>query len=298
MNTQPSIPTGLYVLPFDHQNSLYKLFGWQLPLSPEQESVMRKTRMVTYEGYLQGVALGVPQTDTAILTDDLYGDEVLARAASDHTPVIYTLEKSGQEILTFAHDNWQEIVLEKNPTWIKTLVRYNPTADSENLRITRQRLKQVSDFAREHGYGFMIEPLVIPTEEQKTNPDFDHVMRPELTVHMLREIYEADIYPTIWKIEGLDTVDFYNHASDTIQHYDASARIVVLGRSESITTVKQWLSAGAQNPMVIGFAIGRTVFADALLEFIRGNITDKEAITIIANNYYELYTTFIQAKNV
>ena len=297
MNTQPSIPTGLYVLPFDHQNSLYKLFGWQLPLSPEQESIMRKTRMVTYEGYLQALTMGIPKINTAILTDDLYGDEVLSRASVEHVPTIYTLEKSGQEILTFAHDNWQEIVLEKNPTWIKTLVRYNPTADAENLRITRQRLKQVSDFAREHGYGFMIEPLVIPTEEQKTNLDFDHGMRPELTVQMLQEIYEAEIYPTIWKIEGLDTVDFYNHVSDTITHHDASARIVVLGRSESITTVKQWLSAGAQNPMVIGFAIGRTVFADALLEFIRGNITDKEAVTMIANNYYELYTTFIQAKN-
>lgn len=286
------IPTELYVLPFDHQTGLWKAFDWQDPISPDQEITMRKTRMIIYQGYLHGIELGIPKSQTAILTDDRYGNEVLSLAKSQGTPTIYTLEKSGQEVLTFTHDNWQEIVREKNPHWIKTLVRYNPTADSENLSITRERLKQVSDFAREHGYGFMIEPLVIPTHDQLSESDFDHSMRPNLTVKMITEIYEAGIYPTIWKIEGSDDVNFYHMVSKQIHLYDTHARIVVLGRNESMEHVENWITTGALEPSVIGFAVGRTVFLEAIQQFINQKITEKESITIIGENYYNLYKAF------
>lgn len=297
MNTHSTIvPKNLYVLPFDHQTGLWKVFGWTAPLTPDQESLMRKTRMITYEGYLHGLSLGIPKLETAILTDDIYGAEVLVRAKNENVPIIYTLEKSGQPQLIFAHDNWQELALHDRPDWIKTLVRYNPTANQQDLAVTRTHLKQVSDFARENGFGFMIEPLVPPTEEQKNIPDFDHVLRPDLTVQMITEIYQADIYPAIWKIEGSDQPDFYKKVSDEVGHYDSDAKIVVLGRNESLENVATWLTTGANDPSVIGFAVGRTVFLEAVKDFISGNITDKEAVNIIGKNYYDLYKVFHDKK--
>lgn len=296
MNTQQPTPMGLYVLPFDHQNSLIKLFGWSDALTPEQIEFIKQTRMITYEGYLHGISLGIPADQTAILTDDLYGNDVLQRAASESVPIIYTLEKSGQARLVFAHDNWKEIVLRDKPTWIKTLIRYNPSANRDDLDATRLNLRLVSDFARENGFGFMIEPLVIPTDTQKDIPDFDHTTRPELTLAMLTELYKDNIYPTIWKIEGSDSREFYTQVANLIASYDKNARIVVLGRNESFETVEKWLIAGSYTNTVIGFAIGRTVFADILIDVQSGNITRQEASERIGRNYFKLYQAFTQNK--
>lgn len=289
-------PKNLFILPFDHQTGLWKEFGWSAPITDDQDKLMRATRMITYEGYLHGLSLGIPATETAILTDDLFGAEVIARAQSEHHPVIYTLEKSGQPALVFQHDDWQDRVLKNKPQWIKTLVRYNPEANRADLDATLVNLKIVSDFAKAHNIPYMIEPLVQPTESQKEIVDFDHTMRPDLTVRMIHEIYNAEIFPTVWKIEGSDVIEFYNDAANAIKEHDADARIVVLGRNETIENVSKWLAVGAQNDYVIGFAVGRTVFLDAIKKYMSGEFTNDEAIKEIGENYFKLYQAFINAK--
>jgi 5-dehydro-2-deoxygluconokinase len=289
-------PKNLFVLPFDHQTGLWKEFGWTAPLTDEQTVSMIKTRDITYQGYQYGLSLGIPATDTAILTDDIYGKNVIENARKNGHALIYTLEKSGQSSLVFQHDDWQDRVLASKPQWIKTLVRYNPTAYRVDLDATLANLKIVSDFAHKHSIPFMIEPLVQPTESQKEIPDFDHAMRPDLTVQMIHEIYNAGIAPTVWKIEGSDVAEFYTKSADAITSHDTDARIVVLGRNETLEKVSEWLSIGAQNDSVIGFAVGRTVFLDAIKKYLSGEMTNEDAIKQIGENYFKLYQTFINTK--
>lgn len=289
-------PHNLFVLPFDHQTGLWKEFGWIAPLTDEQTISMVKTRDITYQGYQYGLSLGIPAADTAILTDDIYGKNVIENARENGHALIYTLEKSGQPSLVFQHDDWQDRVLASKPQWIKTLVRYNPTANRVDLNATLANLKIVSDFAQQHSIPFMIEPLVQPTESQKEIPDFDHSMRPDLTVQMIHEIYNAGITPTVWKIEGSDSPEFYTKSADAISSHDTDARIVVLGRNETLEKVSQWLTIGAQNDSVIGFAVGRTVFLDAIKKYLSGEMTNEDAIKQIGENYFKLYQAFINAK--
>jgi 5-dehydro-2-deoxygluconokinase len=285
-------PEKLFILPFDHQTGLWKAFGWLEPITPEQISLMHTTRMITYQGYLHGLTLGIPQPETAILTDDVYGAQVLVQAKKDNVPVIYTLEKSGQPSLVFQHDDWQERILEQKPDWIKTLVRFNPTAPAADLALSLENLKKVSDFAHEHQIPYMIEPLVQPTEEQKDIADFDHNLRHDLTITMIHTIYQAGISPTVWKIEGSDIPSFYTRVAEAIQTYDDQSRIVVLGRNETLEKVISWIQAGIQEQKVIGFAVGRTVFLEALKKFLSGDFTSEEAIHEIGERYYRLYCAF------
>jgi 5-dehydro-2-deoxygluconokinase len=289
-------PEKLCILPFDHQTGLWKAFGWTVPITLEQEILMEQTRMIIYQGYLKSLEMGVIKQETAILTDDNYGRKVIEQAKKDNVPVIYTLEKSGQPYLLFNHENWQEKISEIQPDWIKTLVRYNPLNDPGHLQITRENLLLVSNFAKEHTIGFMIEPLVPPTPEQSENNDYDHQLRPDLTVQMIHEIYNAGIFPNIWKIEGSDTTEFYKKSADAIASHDSNARIVVLGRNETLDQVGQWLTVGGENDSVIGFAVGRTVFLDAIKKFIAGEYTDQQAIDQISENYFKLYQTFSKTK--
>jgi myo-inositol catabolism protein IolC len=289
-------PQNLFVLPFDHQTGLFKAFGWTEPLSDEQIQFVIDSRHIIYEGYQHGITLGIPAQSTAILTDDIYGNQVIIDAKKDNYPLIYTLEKSGQPSLVFQHEDWKERVLQNKPEWIKTLVRYNPDANRTDLDMTLANLKIVSNFAQAHQIPFMIEPLVQPTDEQKNLTDFDHALRPDLTVRMIHEIYDAEILPTIWKIEGSDDINFYNKAADAIASHDTDARIVVLGRNETIEKVSEWISVGAQNSYVVGFAVGRTVFLDSIMNFLHNTMTRDEAVRKIGENYYTIYKAFIDAK--
>lgn len=289
-------PQNLFVLPFDHQTGLFKAFGWTEPITDEQLQFMVESREIIYQGYQYGLTLGIPKESTAILTDDIYGKTVIDNAKHDGTPLIYTLEKSGQPSLIFQHEDWKDRVIANKPEWIKTLVRYNPEANRADLDATLVNLKIVSNFAHEHNIPFMIEPLVQPTDAQKDIPDFDHSMRPDLTVRMINEIYEAGVFPTVWKIEGSDVIEFYNDAVNAIKQHDADARIVVLGRNETVETVSKWIATGAQNDYVIGFAVGRTVFLDAIKKYLNKEISKDEAIKKIGNNFYTIYKAFTNAK--
>ena len=121
-------------------------------------------------------------------------------------------------------------------------------------------------------------------------------MRPALTVRMINEIYEAGIFPTVWKIEGSDDIEFYNKSANAIAAHDTNARIVVLGRNETIETVSTWMATGAQNDYVIGFAVGRTVFLDAIKKYISKEMTRDQAVQQIGENFYKIYKAFTNAK--
>jgi 5-dehydro-2-deoxygluconokinase len=63
--------------------------------------------------------------------------------------------------------------------------------------------------------------------------------------------------------------------------------VITLGRGESKDKVKEWLSVGAKIPGIIGFAVGRTIFWDPLVEFRAGKIDRKIAAEKIAACYTE-----------
>jgi len=60
---------------------------------------------------------------------------------------------------------------------------------------------------------------------------------------------------------------------------------IVLGRGASAARVAQWLRAGAGFPGYRGFAIGRTIWWDALVGFRDGKLSRADAAKLIATNY-------------
>ena len=70
---------------------------------------------------------------------------------------------------------------------------------------------------------------------------------------------------------------------------------VVLGRGADNSQVEKWLRAGAKVDGVVGFAIGRTIFKDALSKFGKKEISKDEAVAHIAENYKYFYEVFANA---
>ncbi len=296
----------LFILPFDHRSSfLKKMFNIKdrEPSSEEIEKA-KELKEVIYQGFLSAVENeGVPKTSAAILVDDQFGEKIIKNAIDSDYTVCISTEKSGQDEFEFEYgDDFGKKLNEYRPTFAKALVRFNPEGDKDlNIR-QKSKLKQLSDFCKENDYGLIIEPLVPATKDQldKVSGDkarYDNELRPELMIRMIKEMKSGGIKPDIWKIEGLEDPNDYKSLVNVIKSDgDEDANAIVLGRGADDSQVEKWLVAGAGIEGIIGFAVGRTIFWQSLVDYKEGKIDKNTAARQIGERYKKFYDIFIKAK--
>lgn len=294
----------LIILPFDHRQAFAKyLFKVDLDdLTDKHLETIRDFKSVIYAAVKRSLSMGVPRGSEAVLVDEETGLEVMKAAQSENMRTILSVEKSGGEgELAFEYGAQYHQHIDKfKPTFTKVQVFYN-MADSVASRKRQQaKLKELADYSHERGYKFLLELLIRPTEEQLhkaggSQKDFDIKERPVMLLEIIKELQEAGVEPDVWNIEGLELVDDYKNAVKAIK---ADGReqvsLIVLGRGASPEQVDKWLEAAAGLPGVIGFAVGRTVFWDAIADYYKKKIGREEAIEIIANNFTHFYEVFSQ----
>jgi 5-dehydro-2-deoxygluconokinase len=116
-------------------------------------------------------------------------------------------------------------------------------------------------------------------------------------VHAIHELQGFGIEADVWKIEGIER-------REDCQKVVAAARgggrdqvgCIILGRGEDDNKVRQWLTTAATVPGFIGFAVGRTTFWDALVNYRANKITRDAAVARIAASYREWVDLFEKAK--
>jgi len=280
----------LYILPFDHRSSFMKIIGAAKPPSDEDIEKAKEYKKVIYEAFKKSVEGGVPKESAGILVDEWLGKEILTDAKANGYIFCNSFEKSGQEEFLFERDDWQKQLEEIDPTYAKVLVRYNPEADKEMNARQAARLAELSKYLETKQNKYLFELLVIATDAQLKkaggNQDkYDQEIRPELMVQAIKEIQEAGNNPDIWKLEGLDSTEKMQAVGDQVKAGNPNAGIIILGRGESAEKAEHWLKMGAKVDNAIGFAVGRTIFKDALSDYSAGKISRDEAVSKISENY-------------
>ena len=298
-------PKDLFVLPFDHRGSFESgLLGIDgRPAAPREVELLAAYKRIIYEGFLEALDNGVPKETAAILVDQKYGDELLTDARKRGIVTCVPVEKSGQAEFDFEYgDEFGLHLREAAPDFAKVLVRYNPDGDERINDLQRRQLKVFSDYTHSAGYKFMFELLVPPTASQPGSVVQDRIaydlhIRPELTTRAIGELQEEGIEPDVWKLEGMEDPEA---GRNVVAQARAGGRdgvgVIVLGRGEDEERVRHWLAVGAQTEGVIGFAVGRTVFWQPLVEHKDGVISRAEALSRIADSYQRLYNLFIDAR--
>jgi myo-inositol catabolism protein IolC len=276
----------LFILPFDHRGSFQeKLFGikGRAPTAEETLEIASYKRII-FDGFKKAIAAGVPQDKAGILVDEQFGSEILKDAKTLGFMTACPAEKSGQDEFDFEYGAEYGAHINKfTPTFVKVLVRYNTSADAEMNKRQSERLKTLSDYCHSHHNKFMFELLVPATPEQlaKVEGDttrYDRELRPALMILAMRELQEAGIEPDVWKLEGLESAeDSHRVASQARAGGREQVGVIVLGRGENEEKVKKWLTTAANIPGLIGFAVGRTIFWDALKGVKEGKHTKKDA---------------------
>jgi myo-inositol catabolism protein IolC len=285
----------LLILAFDHRASfIEKLFGIKgRPPTAEEKKSIQEAKQIIFDGFKLALQKKVPQEIAGLLVDEEFGSGILREAKKNGFQFAMPAEKSGQDEFDFEYgDQFSRHIEDFDPTFLKVLVRYNPESDSALNQRQLQRLKKLSDYLIETKRPFLFELIVPATPEQLaklsgSKEKYDLELRPQLMCESIKQIQDGGVEPAIWKLEGVEKPESAKAVVAQAQSGGRKAGVITLGRGESKEKVQEWLKVGAKIPGIIGFAVGRTIFWDPLVEFKAGKIDRTQAVEKIAQNYIE-----------
>lgn len=284
-----------FVLAIDHRNSLRH---WYMALTgTETDAVaLRAGKVAVADGLLVAIADPRFAGQPMLLIDEEYGGDAIhwIRDAAADVKIIIPAERSGEKEFSFEHGGgFGEQIAKTGPDIVKALVRYNPGGDAERNGRSRSRLLELSRWLRDNGLPLMLE-LLVPPEPDQAGPDFDVAVRPGLTLRAIAELSDAGLSPAWWKVEGqASTAAFAELAAAT-----HGGRCLVLGRGEDADAVGRWVAMAAAAAGFAGFAVGRTIWAGALGEWLTGRISREEAVASIAGRYLGFVDTYLKNQHV
>jgi myo-inositol catabolism protein IolC len=285
----------LYMLAFDHRGSFQKqLLGITGVPTREEAARITDTKALIFEGFLEAQGRGSLGDGAGILVDEEFGTPVARRAKEMGIVLAMPAEASGRDEFDFEYGaDFARHIQAFDPSFTKVLVRYNPDGDPGMNERQTERLRRLAAWLHAHDRKFLFELLVPATAEQLDAVDEDHErydreVRPGLVVRTIAALQAAGVEADVWKIEGLDERADCERVSEQARRGGRDrVACIVLGRGASAARVEQWLRAGAGVPGYRGFAIGRTLWWDALVGFRDGKLSRDAAATMIATRYLQ-----------
>jgi myo-inositol catabolism protein IolC len=295
----------LYILAFDHRGSFQKkMFGIEGDPTPEETERIADAKHLIFEGMLKATEEGLEPGTSGVLVDEQFGAPTGMPAEAKERGLLLSMpvEKSGQDEFDFQYgDDFGEHITQFDPDFSKVLVRYNPDGDAKMNDRQRERLERLGRWLHENDRKYLFE-LLVPAEEfqlEKVGGDtdrYDAELRPELMRRTIREFQEGGVEPDIWKIEGVDSSEDCDSIAKTARRDGRDGVVcVVLGRGADDDKVDHWLRQGAPVQGYAGFAIGRSIWWDALKGFLDGNIEREEAAQQVADNYLRFVKVYQEA---
>jgi myo-inositol catabolism protein IolC len=294
----------LYILAFDHRGSFQKkMFGIEGDPDAEQTAEISDAKHLIFEGMLKAAESGAEPGVTGCLVDEQFGGDVPRQAKERGLVLAMPVEKSGQNEFDFEYgDRFGDHIEQHDPDFAKVLVRYNPDGDREMNRRQAERLKRLCDWLHERDRKFLFE-LLVPAEDAQLeqvggdSDRYDAELRPDLMRRTIEEFQEAGVEPDVWKIEGIEEQADCERIARTARRDGRDGVIcVVLGRGADDAKVEHWLRQGAPVDGYAGFAIGRTIWWDALKGFLDGGIEREAAAQQVADNYLRFVSVYKEAE--
>jgi 5-dehydro-2-deoxygluconokinase len=173
-------------------------------------------------------------------------------------------------------------------TVVKLLVFAHPDDDAATRARQEDVVKRLWTASRRNNLEFLLE--LIPS---KVGPVDDGT-----TATLIQQFYDAGIYPDWWKLEPFTTEAAWAGVAAAINRYDAHTRgIVVLGLDAPQDALAESFALAARQPLVKGFAVGRTIFADAARAWLAGDMSAAQAVDHMADRFGQLCAVWDSARS-
>jgi myo-inositol catabolism protein IolC len=273
---QPRHDDPLFILAMDHRASFGKTLFNVKNDDPDLAEVtaMESAKQLIFEG-LQVALPSVTYGRIGVLVDERYGQGVIDAVHDSGQPLVLAVpvEASGHDWFTLEWgDQWLEHVEAIRPDYSKVLVRDNPDFDAADREQQFGRLAQVSSGLHGIGVPLLYELLVPATSAQldRAGHDagaYDRDIRPGLVVQVIADNQAHGVEPTLWKVEGLETVEAAQQVAAQAKAGGRTTDLIVLGRDAPADRLDHWLEVASQVSAFVGFAIGRSIWEDAVRDF-------------------------------
>ena len=147
-------------------------------------------------------------------------------------------------------------------------------------------------------FELLVPPELIQLERLEGDKNaYDIQVRPTLMMETIQTLQDAGVEPDVWKVEGLDRQEDCVKLVEIAQRGGRSnVGLIVLGRGADQDRVVHWLKTAASVPGFIGFAVGRTSFWSALIDFEAKRLSREEAVKHIGRHFTEWITSFEEAR--
>ncbi|TDC00261.1 DUF2090 domain-containing protein [Micromonospora fluostatini] len=288
----------LLILAMDQRPWLTKaLYGHTGPATVAERSAVADGKHMVLDGLLAALTdAPALREHAAVLVDDLLGPGVPERAHAHRVTLSMPLERGGLDVYETEPADLPGFLRHHAPALPKVLIRYNVDGDRDGNAVQRERLAEVAAAARDAGGRFLVEVLVPPTPAQLAavggdTAAFDRRLRPELILRAMAEL-SARLPVDVWKLEHLAEVAHYRAAADLAA--TTGGECILLGANAPAETVDGWLRDAAAGGFT-GFAIGRSIWWDALRGLLSGAVTRPDAVATVATTYRRFATCFLTA---
>ncbi len=170
---------------------------------------------------------------------------------------------------------------------VKVLCFYHPDDTAAMKADQEAAVTRLFHAARRNRLEFLLE--VIPSKAGPVND--------ATTAQVIQRFYEIGIYPDWWKLEPMQTAAAWDVTCAAITRNDAHTRgIVVLGLGATEAHLAASFQIAARYPLVKGFAVGRTIFAEPAAAYMAGTLDGAAAIAMMADTFTRLCALWDDAR--
>jgi myo-inositol catabolism protein IolC len=292
----------ILMLAFDHRDYFESFFGSDGgPANPQEISAAKQ---MIFEGAL-AAARSRPEQHAAgvlgIFVDERYGRAIARQAKQQGLRLAMPVERPGSPELDFEFGaGFGEHVERFDPDFSKVLLGHNPDDDAGRKQRQVARLCELADWLHARGRRFLLELIVPPSAAQLDSVAGDAArhqreLRPGLTLRAIAELQAAGVEPDVWKLEPPASAD---EAAALVRQARRDGReavaCVVLGAGQDAESIGRCVGDAAQTPGFAGFAIGRTIWGEAVGELASGRPAE-ECVERVASNYVSFVDRYTAA---
>ena len=266
----------LCVMAFDHRAQFYDIAraagADEARIPALKRLLVQAAEQVERSRQLQG--------HTGVLIDGGdYGSDALASATGRGWWVGRPVELPGSRPLRFDGTRSVGSALVHWPTEqvVKCLLHYHPD-DAVDLRLEQeQRVLELWEATRASGNELLLE--IIPPKALTPDGSSDAAV-----LRAVKRFYNLGVKPEWWKLAPMQPAGWRQLEALLAERDPYCRGAVILGLNQPL----QYLAdsfADASSPIVKGFMVGRTLWADASLKWFKGELGDAELINEVARNF-------------
>ena len=267
------------VMAFDHRSQFLELARAsgaaesRIPLL--KKLLVRAAEQVERSHHLQG--------HTGVLIDGGdYGRDALASATGRGWWVGRPVELPSSRPLRFDGTRSIGTALTHWPTEqvVKCLLHYHPD-DAYGLRLEQEeKVLELWQAVRATGHELLLE-IILPKGMTAAGEEDAAVLR------AVKRFYNLGVKPHWWKLAPMQAPGWAELAALLAQRDPYCRGAVILGLNQPLDYLCRSF-AQATNPVVKGFMVGRTLWADASQRWLRGELPDEGLIAEVADNFATL----------